>query len=441
MPWSEKSIMDKKLDFIKDYQSGFYTKAELSRRYTISRKTVYKYIKRFEEEGENGLKERSRSPLNRPNTTRSSLINEIIDAKLRFHTWGPKKIIAWLRNQNPAKPYPSPSTAQRWLAYSGLVRHRNRKRKHCVPPYTQPFAECNTSNDVWSIDFKGQFQMGDKRYCYPLTLEDNYSRFLLLCIGFMGTKYEDTRKWLHWAFQEYGLPKVIRSDNGTPFVAPGRTGLSQLSVWFIQLGIKQERTEKGHPEQNGRLERFHRTLKEWINLYPQSNLRTQQHLFHKFKYEYNHERPHEAICFRTPSELYLASTRSYPAKISAPEYGSEMDVRKVRSQGDISLEWMTYFVSQSLSGEYVGLKHVEDDRIEIYYYNQHILTMELNQGRVDGIKRRKHFSSCISKQAIHQPGKKERFKEAFSSSRYAKRSSKPMSKKRMVVKKGAKKRM
>ena len=405
MPWSDKSVMEKKLDFIRDYQAGIYTIAELSRRYSISRKTAYKYIARFKKAGAKGLEELSRAPHRRPRSTSSETVNEIIDMKLRFMPWGPKKIIAKLINDHPDKTYPSPSTAQHWLSYYGLVDSKKRTPK--VPPYTEPFSECNASNDVWSIDFKGQFRMGNNQYCYPLTLEDNYSRFLLLCIGLAGTRYEDTRKWLQWAFEEYGLPRAIRSDNGTPFVAPGQTGLSQLSIWLIQLGIVQERTDLGHPEQNGRLERFHRTLKDHIRTHPQEDLVSQQELFSMFKYEYNHLRPHESLGFKTPSEFFRHSARPYPARIDPPEYGPEMDVRKVLNSGEISLDWSSYYVCQLLRGEYVGLKYTDSGQVEIYYYDRHILTLDKQQGRIHSRQRRLHRASCLKKQIKYQPWKKE----------------------------------
>ena len=319
MSWSEKSVMEKKSDFIKDYETGDYSIAELSRRYSISRKTAYKYIARYKAEGKKGLEERSRAPHNRPNTTPEEIINEIIECKTKYSSWGPKKIIARLSKDNPDKSYPSPGTAHHWLKAYDLVRPR--KRIPNVPPYTQPFSECNASNDVWSIDYKGEFRMGNRRYCYPLTLEDNYSRFLLLCMGLENTGYEGARRWLEWAFREYGLPSSIRSDNGLPFASVGRSGLTQLSAWFIQLGIQHERIDKGRPDQNGRLERFHRTLKDYIKAHPQANMVNQQKVFGSFRYEYNHVRPHEAIEFKTPSELYIPSNRQYHSKIRPPEYG------------------------------------------------------------------------------------------------------------------------
>lgn len=404
MPWIEKSVMEKKKGLIEEASSGDLSIAELSRRYRVSRKTVYKYLTRYAEEGESGLAEKSRSPHNHPNETPLQIIEEIIDMKLKFRSWGPKKIIARLRKDHPDRLYPSPSTAQHWLYKYDLVEKR--KRRSQVPPYTQPFSECDKSNDVWSIDFKGQFRMGNGKYCYPFTIEDNYSRFNLLCMGLDSPNYENTRKWLEWAFSEYGLPKAIRSDNGTPFVAPGQTGLSQLSIWFIQLGIVQERIDKGHPEQNGRLERFHRTLKKYVKDHPQMELVSQQQLFTTFKYEYNHIRPHEAIGYRTPAEVYVPSRRRYSGIIHPPKYGSELLVRRVMPRGEVSLDWKSYYVCQLLCGEYVGLKIKRNGILDVYYYDRLILSLDIGKGRVHGNQRREDYSICLESKIVHQPSKK-----------------------------------
>lgn len=408
MSWSEKSVMEKKFDFIKDYETGNYSIAELSRRYSISRKTAYKYIDRYKAEGEKGLEERSRAPHNRTNTTSEEIIDEIIACKTKHSSWGPKKIIARLSKDNPDKSYPSPGTAHHWLKAYDLVRSRRRIPK--TPPYTQPFSECNASNDIWSVDYKGQFRMDNRQYCYPLTLEDNHSRYLLLCMGLRNTNYEDARKWLEYAFREYGLPKSIRSDNGPPFASTGRSGLTQLSAWFIQLGIQHERIDKGHPEQNGRLERFHRTLKDYIKEHPQANMGNQQKLFGSFRYEYNHVRPHEAIEFKTPSELYIPSNRQYHAKIRPPEYGPDLQVRKIGTLGKISLEWKTYFISTVLRGEYVGIRVMNNGSIEVYYYDRKILILDDQQGTLSPSNKRK-YAARLERQIKHQPWKKKLHKK------------------------------
>lgn len=385
MPWKGKEVMEKKKDFIDECLKSDLTISELSRRYNISRKTAYKYLNRYKAEGEAGLEERSRAPKNRPKKTSPEVIKAIVDVKLKHLSWGPKKIIARLSKDNPGIRYPSPGTAHYWLNLYGYVTRR-KKRLH-VPPYTEPFGLCDAPNDIWCIDFKGHFKMGNGKYCYPLTLEDSCSRFLLTCIALDSTNFENVRYCLECVFREFGLPKAIRSDNGEPFASPGRTALTKLSVWFIKLGIRHERIDKGHPEQNGRLERFHRTLKGDIIANPQRDLESQQQQFNTFKYEYNYIRPHEAIDMKTPSEIYHNSIRKYIGKYVQPEYSPQMMVRKIGSAGELYLDWKKYFVSEALIGETVGVKIANGGLIEIYFYDQQILTLKMDQGRICGRKK------------------------------------------------------
>ena len=403
MPWKEKDVMQKKLDFIRDYESERYSIAELSRRYSITRTTAYKYINRYRNYGEAGLEELSRAPKHIHNTTPEAVIQEIVQSKLDHPLWGPKKIIARLSRDNPDKDYPCSSTAQRWLDAYGMVKRR--KKRHTVPPYTKPFVDSVSSNTSWSMDYKGQFKLGNGQYCYPLTLEDNYSRFLFLCVGLPGTTYVDTRKWLEWAFREYGLPDTIRSDNGPPFAAAGPTGLTHLSVWLIQLGITHERIALGHPEQNGRLERLHRTLKEYIKGDVKTTMSDMQIILNRFRDEYNQVRPHESIGLKTPIDLHERSFRRYPVKISPPEYDLGLLVRKVQPKGVISYDWKDYMLSSSLQGEYVGLKLMEGGTAKVYYYKQHIATIDLANGNIYGDLRRTQYKKSIKDRNVSRPGR------------------------------------
>lgn len=400
MPWIRKSTMCIKHEFIKDYLSGDYTVAELARRYSISRKTAYKYIKRYNQYGFEGLRELSRAPKSSSKQISSEIIEEIVDLRLKYPNWGSKKIIARLKLDNPDKKYPSISTAQRHLDAYGLVKRR-RQRKN-VPPYTEPFATSTKSNISWSVDYKGQFRMANDKYCYPLTLIDNYSRKMLLGIALPSTNYEDARKWLEWAFRKYGLPESIRSDNGSPFAAPGLTGLTQLSVWFIQLGIKHERIDKGHPEQNGRLERLHRTLKLELRSNPPKDMRDAQRIINEFMFHYNNERPHEALDFKVPEMVHTKSLKKYPTKIPVPKYPKEMLVRKVQKQGVFSYDWKDYKLSSALVGEYVGLKIIGNQTIEIFYYDKYITKLQINNGKLYRADRKFNYSKSQSKKKRHQ---------------------------------------
>ena len=260
MPWKIIDTMDQKIQLIADWQTQCFSITDLSQKYGISRPIVYKLIERYEQLGIEGLKEQSRAPKHCPHRTPKEILNLIIQEKLKNRNRGPRKICAQLKRQHPELDIPAISTASYWLKKEGLVEKR-KKRLH-VPPYTQPFYKCQASNDVWSIDYKGQFYMKNGHVCYPLTISDNFSRFLLGCKALAGPRYDPTRCYLESIFREYGLPDAIRSDNGTPFASKCIGGLSRLSIWFIQQGIIPERIEKGCPQENGRHERMHRTLKK-----------------------------------------------------------------------------------------------------------------------------------------------------------------------------------
>jgi transposase InsO family protein len=220
--------MDQKVQLISDWLKDEYTITELNKIYSVSRKTIYKWIERYQVKGFEGLDELSRAPFNHPNATALEKVSKLIDTKLKHKTWGPKKIVARLEKQYPDSRWPAPSTAGNILRKEGLVNSRLLKRH--TPPYTQPFRRCERPNDVWSIDYKGQFRMGEGRLCYPLTISDNFSRYLLSCQGLFRPTYDNTRPWLERAFREYGLPLAIRNDNGAPFASVGLGGISELSA-------------------------------------------------------------------------------------------------------------------------------------------------------------------------------------------------------------------
>lgn len=365
MPWKETCPMDQKMKMIGDYISGDYTISEMARVYEVSRKAIYKWIERYEREGPPGLEERSRAPRRHPNATPLEIAREIVAIKLRHQRWGPKKVLAWLKKHHPAVQWPAASTASGILKREGLVRSRRRKRK--TPPYTLPFNKCHKPNAVWSADFKGQFRTGDGRLCYPLTIYDNYSRYILACRRLSHPTLEESRPWFERVFKEYGLPEAIRTDNGAPFASVGLGGLSRLSVWFIKLGIKPERIEPGHPEQNGRHERMHRSLKEATATPPKRDAREQQEAFEEFVLEYNSECPHEALGQKTPASFYRPSMRPYPTEVPEVEYHGDIIVRKVRHNGEIRWRGELVYVSEALAGEPVALKQRAEHVWEISY--------------------------------------------------------------------------
>ena len=353
MPWKESSAACEQRVFIERWLTGGETVSELCRRFGISRKTGYKRINRFKECGFDGLGDRSSAPHSHPNATSLEVARQLIEAKRAHSTWGPKKLVAWLRAELPEAPWPAPSTAGEILDRAGLVKRRRRRRRGAQ--WSEPFTEAVDANDVWCTDFKGWFQTRDGTRIDPLTVQDTASRYLLTCAGLDRPRTPQVRRVLYRTFREYGLPRAIRTDNGPPFASVGLGGLTTLSVWWIKLGITPERIEPGHPEQNGRLERLHRTLKQETTDPPRPSQQSQQRAFDTFRDNYNEQRPHEALGQQPPSSVYRPSLREYPSRIASPEYGSGVTVRKVRTNGEIKWKGEMVYLSGALRGEPVGL--------------------------------------------------------------------------------------
>jgi putative transposase len=358
MPWKETCAMDQKMQMIKLWKGDQFSITDLSFLHDVSRKTVYKWIKRYQSMGSAGLEDHSKAPLRHPNTTGPDMIEKIIAMKQRHPKWGPKKIVVSLKEQYGEARYPAVSTVSEILKRKGLVTPRIRRHRTLL--YTSPFTACDKPNDVWSADFKGQFRTGDGKLCYPLTITDNYSRYLLHCRGLKHPSFKETKPCFELVFKEYGLPVAIRTDNGAPFASVGLGGFSKLSVWFMKLGIRAERIEPGHPEQNGRHERMHRTLKETTANPPRNNMKAQQKAFYEFIYEYNFERPHEALGQKTPATVYQKSSKYYPHRIPKITYQAGSVLRKVNRNGEIKWKRRGIFISKSLIGEYIALKQKEE---------------------------------------------------------------------------------
>ena len=363
MPWKETSVMDQRIQLIADWLSGHYRKSELCRIYEVSRPTADKWIARYEQRGLPGLEELGRAPHSHPNQIPEEMRALIVQTKLQRQKWGPKKVLDWLRDEWPDVKWPADSTAGEILKRAGLVKARKRRRR--VAPYSEPFGECCAPNQSWSADFKGDFLLGNGRRCYPLTISDNFSRYLLLCRALERPRQEEVRYWFEWVFREAGLPEVIRTDNGAPFASLALGGISQLSKWWIKLGIKPERIQPGKPAQNGRHERMHRTLKEAVA--PQRDLQQQQQQFDPFVEEYNWDRSHEALERKPPGSIHCFSPRSYPAKLPEVQYESGITVRQVRHKGEIKWRGELIYISEVLAKEPIGLKPIDNDKWELRY--------------------------------------------------------------------------
>lgn len=357
--------MNERLKFMAAWQTDEWTMSEVCLAFNVSRKTGYKWLRRYEREGLDGLKERSRAPLRHSNTTPSPIEGLIMGTRHRYPHWGPSKLLSWLGPRHAGVHWPASSTVGEILKRHGLSQPRRRKRRS--PPYRNPFVCIHQPNTVWTADFKGPFKTGQGAICYPLTVADAFSRYLLCCRGLTRPREVQVRPWFERVFREYGLPLAIRTDNGPPFASVGLGGLSKLSVWWLKLGILPERIQPGHPEQNGRHERMHRTLKEETARPPKASLRAQQRAFDRFRVEYNQERPHEALNQRPPACVYERSAREYPRRVPKLQYPSAYEVRKVRFKGELKWRGKLVYVSEALSGEPIGLHQIDDSHWQMYF--------------------------------------------------------------------------
>jgi putative transposase len=292
VPWKVICPMDERMRFITMVKDSEETFVEICKRFGISRKTGYKWVERYEERGVVGLAESKPIARSCPHRTPSDVLDQLLELRKEQPTWGPKKLRARLLALG-VQPVPASSTIGDALKKYGLVRPR--RRRVCTPMTAMPMAVTTYPNDTWCVDFKGHFTLGDKTRCYPLTVTDHVSRYLLKCEALTKTGFTDVQPHFERAFREFGLPWRIRSDNGPPFATTGIGGLSELSVWWIRLGIAPERIEPGEPQQNGRHERMHRTLQEDTVSPPSMTRVGQQRAFDCFRRTYNHERPHEAL--------------------------------------------------------------------------------------------------------------------------------------------------
>jgi putative transposase len=399
MPWKETCAMDQRAKFIFDVQQAKLSKAELCRRYGISRPTGDKWLQRYAQGGLPALADISRSSHRHPNEIPQELAEMIISLRRRHTRWGPKKLRILLQERYPKMVWPALSTIGEILRRAGLTVGRKPRRR--TPPYTQPFAACGSPNDLWCADFKGWFRTGDGRRCDPLTITDSHSRRLLRTVGLTETKFGVVKPIFEAAFREFGLPLAMRTDNGPPFASRGIGGLSRLSVWWLRLGIQPERIAPGKPQQNGRHERMHRTLKAETANPPAKDLRRQQQCFDAFVHEFNHVRPHEALGQNKPGLVYTPSPREYrePAEVWYPD---EMEVRSVKSNGVIHWRGDSVFLGEALGRQRVGLSEVADGCWVVYFCRQALGVVDQQRRKVYDLAVALRKGS-ISASAIRRP--------------------------------------
>ena len=379
MPWKETDPMCQRTQFIALHQSGLFSVCELCIRFGVSRKTAYKWLARFEEQGHEGLQERSHATRSCPHKTAQQIEQLLLQVRGDHPSWGPKKLLAYLNKRHPNLALPAASTVGDLLKRSGLIAAKRRRR------WGHPGSvalEASTPNQVWCADFKGQFKMADGQYCFPLTVTDAHSRYLLACDAYLSTQTTGAITTFERLFQQLGLPSAIRTDNGVPFATAAIGGLSQLNVWWTRLGIVHQRIDPGKPQQNGRHERMHKTLKAEATKPAQKNQQAQQERFDTFRHEFNAERPHEALDQQTPASLYTSSSRQMPSKPPKPEYPPHFQVRLVSGVGTFRLHgWQTH-LSEVLSGQYIGLEEVDDGVWSIWFLERELGRFDQRSGKI-----------------------------------------------------------
>jgi putative transposase len=357
--------MDQRVRFIGEYLRKYFPFSELCSQFGISRKTGYKWVGRYEESGAEGLSDRPRVPHRCPHKTGADILDALLSERRKHPSWGPKKLLAVVARRHPKEQLPAISTAADILKRSGLIlpgkRHLRRKHPGC------PKSTADAPNDIWTADYKGHFKTRNGRYCYPLTVCDMQSRFLLGCDAHAAISFLNAKAHFSTLFKEFGLPGRIRTDNGVPFASSALARLSTLSAWWIKLGIYPEQIEPGQPQQNGKHERMHRTMKREATIPAEKDLPTQQERLDRFREEFNNDRPHEALAMKTPASIYRPSERRMPKKLLAFDYPQHFIVRRVSRNGGI--RWNSDWVNctTTLAEDFVGFEEMEDGIFDVYF--------------------------------------------------------------------------
>ena len=379
MPWKECKPMDERLRFIARLLEG-EKMAPLCREFGISRVTGYKIYNRYKDCGLPGLNDRSRTPYRQANRLPYQVERTILGIKKERATWGARKIRDKLIKQFPMVPTPAVSTIHAVLDRHGLVKRKKRRR---YKAQGTPLIAAHQPNELWCADYKGEFMLGNKQYCYPLTISDYSSRYLIGCEGVKSTKTDIALTVFERAFRDFGLPRAIRTDNGVPFASGNSLfGLTRLSVWWLRLGISLQRIKPGHPEQNGRHERMHLTLKQEATKPAAFNFLQQQERFDDFIGVYNNERPHQALNGAYPGELYTPSARTYETP-DVPEYPFHDRAIRVTRCGRICFGRRKINLSTAFSGQTVGVKEVEDQIWLVSFLEYDLGYFDNERGRVE----------------------------------------------------------
>lgn len=364
MPWKESRASDERLKFIAEVLSGDSTMTDLCRHFGISRKTGYKWKKRYEVGGTAALVDLGRRPHSHPSAMPESTRKRIIEMRQQHPTWGARKIRARLQRIEATKCWPAASTIHRAVAAAGMIRLARKRR---TVPYVQPLVPATRPNQVWCMDFKGSFECGNGERCDTFTVTDAFSRFVLYCQAIDNLGHEEVDRICDALMKNYGVPERIRTDNGTPFSSISGLGISKLSVKWARLGIVHERIEPGKPTQNGRHERLHRTLKEDTASPPAQSLAKQRERFLAFQHCFNEQRPHQALLMQTPASVYRTSMQAFPDSINDITYDDRHIVRPVRRNGTIRWRGKEVFITEVLRRERIGLLPILSGAFQVHF--------------------------------------------------------------------------
>lgn len=382
MPWKEGTKVDERRRMMELWESGLYAKVELAGMFGVSRPTLDLWIGRYEEEGASGLIDRAPMARHCPHRTDEKIVRRIVKAKEAKPRWGPKKLMSWLGKKYPRTEWPAASTAGEILDRHGLVETRRKRRARIVlrrPEQIDP----SESGEMMSADHKGQFRLGNGELCYPLTINDPVSRYSYAITALDSTSIAEAQPVFERVFGEYGIPQWMKTDNGGPFCSSlALGGLSRLTVWWIKLGIHPMRIHRGCPWENGAHERGHRTLKAETTRPPAGTRREQQRWFDRFRHEYNHERPHEALGGRAPITALKPCPRPFPSRTPVVEYPGHFEVRSVRSDGRIKFRGGYLFVADALVGERVGLEETDDGIWSVSFSFMELARYDARTGRL-----------------------------------------------------------
>ena len=403
MPWRETEVVKLREEFVLKTLGNMMPFTQLCAEYGVSRKTGYKWMDRFKKGGLPALYDQSRKPRSSPDALDESIVCELIRIKKSVaKSWGPKKVLNLYERRHGRANAPSLSSVKRVLDRAGYVQHRCRPRRGDSARVQEGIVPAGV-NDLWTVDFKGWWKTRDRSHCEPLTVRDGFSRFLLDLRAMETTAERVVRPAFESIFEQYGLPLAIRSDNGTPFASPqAPLGLSQLSSWWVSLGIRLDRIDPGRPDQNGAHERIHSDIRAELQAEPADGVEASQSLFDEWRHTFNWERPHEALQMRFPGEVYVRSDRPYEHNPMDVSYAPEWIERRVTCGGTIKLSQRAIHISHAVAGHVVGLQPIAD-RLDVWFDYLRLGHIDLHVWQfIPVIEKRKRRRSSSGRLAVRR---------------------------------------